>query len=278
MNKYIASAFLVVATALSSPSAPCRQLDAEVKSRARALLAEGAQAFKSGDFPRAVEDFKQAKMLDPLLVNARLYLATAYANQYITGAPSEENTRLGEQAIEEFKGVLDMEPSNLAAIDGIGSILYSMAGTPFDPHKMEESKSYHKKHIEIKPTDPEPYYWVGVIDWSVAFRTNKELRAEWSKRTSQQLGDQQLLPEEVRREFSNKCLETVNEGIESMKQAMSLRPNYDDAMAYLSLLYRQKAETEPPGGLREEDIRTADNLVDEVKALKEKKMGQPRLQ
>lgn len=59
---------------------------------------------------------------------------------------------------------------------------------------------------------------------------------------------------------------------------MSLRRDYDDAMAYLDLLYRQKADTEPLGGLRDEDLRTADNLVDEIKALKQKKMGQPRQQ
>ncbi len=40
----------------------------------------------------------------------------------------------------------------------------------FRSQKMEESKAYHEKHIQIKPTDPEPYYWIGVIDWSIAFR------------------------------------------------------------------------------------------------------------
>lgn len=181
MIKNVACVFLLIAWAFLSPSAPAQQPDADPKSRARTLLNDGVQAFKSGDFPKAIEDFKQAKELDPSFLTARLYLAVTHANQYIPGAPSEENTRLGEQAIDEFKGVLEMDASNLAAIDGIGSILYSMAGTPFDPHKMEESKSYDKKHIEMKPVDPEPYYWVGVIDWSVAFRTNKELRTEWSK-------------------------------------------------------------------------------------------------
>ena len=64
-------------------------------------------AYKCAQFDVAIEDFKQAKELDPTLTNAQLYLATAYASQYIPGAPSAENVRNGEQAITEFKEILD---------------------------------------------------------------------------------------------------------------------------------------------------------------------------
>src|SRR5207245_527211 len=83
--------------------------------------------FKNGQYDAAIEDFKQAKELDPSLINARLYLATAYASQYIPGAPSEQNIRLGTQAVNEFKDVLSIAPNNLSAIDGIGSIIFQMA-------------------------------------------------------------------------------------------------------------------------------------------------------
>jgi len=76
------------------------------KLKARDLLNKGVNAFKNGQYDEAIEDFKQAKELDPTLMNARLYLATAYASQYIPGAPSDANTRLGNQAIAEFKDVL----------------------------------------------------------------------------------------------------------------------------------------------------------------------------
>ena len=111
------------------------------KLRARDLLNKGVAAFKNAQFDAAVEDFKEAKDLDPSLTNARLYLATAYASQYIPGAPSPENLNHGQEAIAEYKGVLDNDPNNLNAIDGLASILYQMAGQPFDPKKFEESKS-----------------------------------------------------------------------------------------------------------------------------------------
>ncbi|HYL45705.1 MAG TPA: hypothetical protein VEU52_01630, partial [Candidatus Limnocylindrales bacterium] len=63
------------------------------KLRARDKLNKGVQAFKAGQYDVAIGDFQQSKQLDPSLLNARLYLATAYANLYIPGAPSPENIR-----------------------------------------------------------------------------------------------------------------------------------------------------------------------------------------
>src|ERR1051326_6339134 len=146
-------ALLLVATA---GLAGCNKL------KARDLLNKGVTAFKNGQYDSAVEDFKQAKDLDPTLLNARLYLATAYASQYIPGAPSEQNRNIGKQAVQEFKDILGTNPVNLNAIDGIGSILFQMAGTPYEPKLFEESKTYHQKHVQLKPEDPEPYYWIGV--------------------------------------------------------------------------------------------------------------------
>ena len=42
-------------------------------------------------------------------------------------------------------------------------------------------------------------------------------------------------------------------------------------MAYLNLLYRQKADTETSTSARDEDLKQADDLVDKVKAIKQKK-------
>jgi len=245
------------------------------KLRARDKLNKGVQAFKANQFDLAVEDFKQAKDLDPKLTNARLYLATAYANQYIPGAPSDENVRMGKQAIQEFQEVLDKDPNNLSAIDGIGSILYNMGGTPFDPAKFEESKTFHKRHIALKPEDPEPYYWIGVIDWSLAYRGNKDMREEYNRTAKKTIKDTDPMPAALAAQFEQKYGPIVDEGITNLKKAMEVRNDYDDAMAYLNLLFRQKADMETTPDARAADIKYADDLVDKVKAIKQKKMENP---
>ena len=246
------------------------------KLKARDLLNKGVNAYKGAQFDVAIEDFKQAKELDPTLTNAQLYLATAYASQYIPGAPSQENIRNGEQAITEFKAILDKDPNNLSALDGLGSILYNMAGTPFDEAKMQESKTYHQKHISLKGDDPEPYYWVGVIDWSLSYRGNKDAREEYNSNAKKTIKDSDPLPAPVATQFNQKFGDTVNQGIDSLKKAIEIKPDYDDAMAYLNLLYRQKADMETAADAREADLKNADDLVDKVKAIKQKKMENPQ--
>src|SRR5271169_575827 len=170
------------------------------KLRARDLLNKGVAAFKNAQFDTAVEDFKQAKELDPELINARLYLATAYASQYIPGAPSDENMRHGNEAIAEYREVLEKDANNLSAIDGLASILYQMAGQPFDPKKFEESKSFHERHIALKPDDPAPYYSIGVIDWALAYRGNTELRSDYNHaNVKKQVKDADPLPPDLRK-------------------------------------------------------------------------------
>src|SRR5215510_14724334 len=247
------------------------------KLKARDDLNKGVGAFKNGQYDTAIEFFKQARDLDPALMNARLYLATAYASQYIPGAPSDANMKLGTQAVTEFKDVLSIDPKNLSAIDGIGSIIFQMAGQPYDPKKFEESKSYHQKHIELKPTDPEPYYWVGVIDWTLAYRANNEMRAEYNKNNiKKQVKDLDPLPPAVRTEYTAKYGSMVDEGIAALQKAIQLRPDYDDAMAYLNLLFLRKADMVESADERATLQKQADALVNRVKEIKQKRAEQPQ--
>jgi len=247
------------------------------KLKARDLLNKGVTAFKNGQSDAAIEDFKQAKEADPDLLNARLYLATAYASLYIPGAPSQENMARGNQAIAEFKEVLDKDPNNISAIDGIGSILFQMGGQPFDPKKFEESKGYHQKHIQLKPEDPEPYYWMGVIDWTLAFRANGEMRMDYNKNNiRKQVRDTDPLPGAIRSEYASKYGPLIDEGITDLQKAISIKPDYDDAMAYLNLLYRRKADMVESKEEREALLKQADDLVDKVKEIKQKRSEQPQ--
>ena len=247
------------------------------KLKARDLLNKGVQSFKNGQYDAAVEDFKQAKDLDPSLLNARLYLATAYASQYIPGAPSEQNRNVGKQAIQEFKDILSTNPDNISAVDGIGSILFQMAGTPYDPKLFEESKTYHQKHIQMKPEDPEPYYWIGVIDWTLAFRANGEMRKDYNeKNIRKQVKDTDPLTAALRTDYVAKYGTLIDEGVADLQKAIQLRPDYDDAMAYLNLLYRRKADTADSASARADLIKQADDLVDKVKEIKQKRASQPQ--
>ena len=242
------------------------------KLKARDKLAQGVNAYKNGQYDRAIDDFQQAIKLDPGLTVAQLYLATAYQTQYIPGAPSDDNKRLANEAIKQFSDILSRDPNNLDAIDRMGALLYAMGNPPFAPEKFEESKKYHLRHIALAPKDPEPYYWVGLIDWTLVFRANQTLRSDYNHaHPTKQIHDDQPLPADLRDQFAAKNTAMVEDGISAMKKAMERRADYDDAMAYLSLLYRQKSDMVSDPKDRDDLQKQADTLLDQVKQIKQKK-------
>src|SRR3954451_4504088 len=142
-------AFVMLAAALLL-STGCNKL------KARDQLNKGVQAYKNAKYEEAIEKFKNAVALDDSLLNARLYLATAYANQYIPGADTPENTRNAEQAIAEFQNVLAKDANNITSLKGIASLYFQMK-------KFDQAKEANRKVIAADPKDPEAYYSIAVI-------------------------------------------------------------------------------------------------------------------
>src|SRR6185369_7142442 len=129
------------------------------KLKARDQLNKGVQAFKNAQYDQAVDHFKTAVELDPTFPTARLYLATAYVNQYIPGAESPENIQKAKAAHDEFQKVLEQEPNNAVALANIASLYLNQK-------KWEEAKQWYRKLIAVEPNNKEAYYSLGFIAWS----------------------------------------------------------------------------------------------------------------
>ncbi|HET7205177.1 MAG TPA: hypothetical protein VFI95_01230 [Terriglobales bacterium] len=233
------------------------------KLRARDQLNKGVQAYKNAKFEEAISHFQQAVELDPSLLNAKLYLATAYAQQYIPGADTPDNNRMAEQAIDEFKKVLDMNPGRdqqVSSLKGIASLYFNMK-------KLDMAKQYHERVAQLDPNDPETYYSIGVIDWTESYQPRMEERAKLGLKPDEPLKDKKVCAS-----LKDKNWSTIQDGIDNLDKALKLRPDYDDAMAYMNLMYREKADVECDDAAgRAADLKMADDWVDKTMATKKAK-------
>jgi len=239
-------------------SSGCRKL------RARDQLNKGVAAFRNAQFQAAIMHFKTAVGLDPTLLNAKLYLATAYAQQYIPGGESPENVKIAQQAIDAFQDVLKDDPNNTNAIANIGQIY-------FYEKEFQKAKEYQQHRLKLDPNDPVPYYWVGMLDWAMAFpktqQMRKDLKIEFPK-DPKNPSSLPPFPEKARAQLAEQVGPLVSEGVDALEKAIQLKPNDFETMAYLNLIYRQKADLEPDPAAREADLKTADSWVDKAVALK----------
>jgi len=234
------------------------------KLRARDQLNKGVAAFRNAQFQAAIMHFKTAVGLDPTLLNAKLYLATAYAQQYIPGGESPENVKIAQQAIDAFQDVLKDDPNNTNAIANIGQIY-------FYEKEFQKAKEYQQHRLKLDPNDPVPYYWVGMLDWAMAFpktqQMRKDLKIEFPK-DPKNPSSLPPFPEKARAQLAEQVGPLVSEGVDALEKAIQLKPNDFETMAYLNLIYRQKADLEPDPAAREADLKTADSWVDKAVALK----------
>jgi tetratricopeptide (TPR) repeat protein len=230
------------------------------KLKARDQLNKGVAAFKNARYEQAINNFKEAVADDDSLLNAKLYLATAYAQQYIPGVDSPDNLQNANAAIDQYKSVLQQDPKNVNSIKGIAYLYLQMK-------KFDDAKTYYHKAIDLDPNDPEAYYSVGVIDWTQAYQPRMEERAKLGLRPDDGLKDKKVCAK-----LRDQHGAIIQDGLDSLNKAIQLRQDYDDAMAYLNLLYRERADRECDlPDQRTADLKTADEWVDKTMAAKKAK-------
>lgn len=236
------------------------------KLKARDQLNKGVNSYKNARYEEAIEHFKNAVADDPSLVNAQLYLATAYAQQYIPGADSPDNNRYAEQAIDEFKKVLASNPpkeQRIHSLKGIASLYYNMK-------KMDQARDYYTQIAQLDPNDPETYYSLGVIDWIETYQPRMDERAKLGLKPTDDPKGKDCT--ELLKVIKDKSEPKVQDGIQNLQKALTLRPDYDDAMAYLNLMYREEADLQCDNpDARKTDLKTADDWVDKNLATKKAK-------
>jgi len=234
------------------------------KLKARDQLNKGVQAYRGANYEQAIERFKNAVDLDPDLKVAKLYLATAYAQQYVPGVDSAENVANAKQAIDQYQQVLQNDPNSVNSLKGIAFLYMQMKD-------FDKARDFYKKAITIDPNDPELYYSVGVIDWSQSYKDAAELKSKAGARVEDELkgkNDQKMCDQ-----LKAKDGAAIDEGMKMLQTAIDKREDYDDAMAYLNLLYRRKANdmTCDDAAARADYIKAANDWSDKAMAARKRK-------
>ncbi len=229
----------------------------------------GVTAYKNAHYQEAMQHFRKATELDASQSVAHLYLATVYVNQYIPGVESPENNNLAEQGVTQYQMVLNSDATQEAKINSSKGIAYLY----LNMKKFDEAKDYYQKALALDANDPESYYSIGVIDWTQCYTPRMEARARLNMRPVEHFDGQNPEQKKLCDRLSAKNSNVIEDGIANLNKAIQLRPDYDDAMAYMNLMYRERADLEcDDPAARERDLETADDWVDKTIAVKKAKV------
>jgi tetratricopeptide (TPR) repeat protein len=203
--------------------------------QARDQLNKGVESYKSARYEEAIGHFQKATELDPSLPMAKSYLATALAQNVVPGLTTPDNLKSAQQAISIFQEVLDKEPKDVNSLKNIASIYFSIK-------QFDKAKDYQKKVLDADPKDPEAAYTIGVIDWTLAHENT--LKALATVNMNDDGEGNAKAPKKVLEQIKQQNEPLVTEGLQYLNQALANRSNYDEAMSYLNLIYRRKADVD----------------------------------
>ena len=218
---------------------------------AQEALKHGTEAFKNARYEAAVEHFKTALVLDPASTQARQYLGTAYASQVVPNLATPENLATAKLAIETFKQIPEDAPEYLNALRQIAFAYRNIQQT-------ETAKETELHVLKLDPSDPEAHYTIGVLDWQQSYRNAREILA-LNGITDNGNGNP-TLTRSACLDLRSRNAPLVQEGLDHLTRAVDLRPTYDDAMQYLNLTYRRRADLACGDETRRaEDLAQADD-------------------
>jgi len=226
------------------------------KLKSRDQLNQGVQAFRNAQYPEAVEHFKTAVEMDPNYSTARLYLATAYMQQYIPNADSPENNQFWDASYAQFKIVVDQDPKNSVANASIASLYLNKADWP-------NARRWFAKLIALEPANKDAYYSLGFIAWS-----------EWypaynAERLALKMKEDDPGPfkdEKAKAELLAKFGPSIEEGLKNLDKCLEIDPEYEDAMSYENLLIRERAYLADNKDDYASQIKTANAWTDKALA------------
>jgi tetratricopeptide (TPR) repeat protein len=245
------------------------------KLKSRDQMNQGVQAYKNNHYAEAVRHFKEAVTLDPSNQNAQLYLATSYMIQWVPGADAPDNKKNYDMAKQEFDEVLKKDPSNSLALASMASMAYNSAssGTPEQKAAaLEEARKWNQRRIEVDPKDPEPYYYLGVINWAQAFPPIRDARVE-AKMPNTEPGP--IKDAKVKDPLKEKFGRQIDDGIDNLKKCLAIDKENEDAMNYLSLLLRTKAALADSPDEAKAEVAQAEDLYNKSIDTKRMKANRP---
>lgn len=225
---------LMVLAALVTPLAGCQRLQARMEFK------KGNTFYGNESYRPALEQFQKGLAMDPSATFVWRSVGLTAMALHKPGVEDEENTRYADIAIDAFRKYQQAYPEDAKVDEYLITVLMN-AGRNDEALKLLEEKEKAKPNdpalrqgivnLLIKsgrldeamararrttPPDPVAFYGIGVAAWDQAYN-DPEIDA-------------------TRREA------VVDLGLEATKQALDLKPDYFEAMAYYNLLYREKAK------------------------------------
>ena len=241
MSRRVVSA-LCLALVLAALSSGCTSI------RTRIWMNAGNKLYKAQKYEDAIVQYQRIVSVDPTNWPASYQIAMSYLALYHPGSTHPKDLEFADKATAALEKLLKMQAPDpetaeklrnfyighlhsadktdkligyydeLLAKEPRNTSLMAQLAEIYDKKgDFENSLKYYQKRAEVDPNNKEAWYTIGVECWARSYRMKTMISLE--ERES-----------------------VIETGMKALLKALSLEPEYTEALAYINLMYREKAQ------------------------------------
>jgi tetratricopeptide (TPR) repeat protein len=245
---------------------------------AKDKLNQGAILYNQGRTKQAQEFFREAKETDPNNSVAWLYYGATLVKEYKEPNIEEQKKKeIANQAIGVYEKALELSGNNCIAIDNAVSYLATIYD---DLNNDEEWRKWMERRAESEcsknDVKAQSYYTIAQRYWQCSYDETTRYADKATLATQpfhyRNMDYPAALPDKQKAE------QCVAKGLEYMEKALSIDPEYVDAMYYKGLLYRERQKLTKEEAKRKELDQLAVKIASEASATQKRKEAAAALQ
>lgn len=196
-----------------------------------ALMTQGVQLYNKSDLDGAIMRFESAVEIEPKNKIGLLHLANAHASR-AAKLQGPGGAGAASRALDLYRQVLAIAPDDRTA-------LWNQAMVKLNSKDLIGAEAALERYLQVAPGSADAFYAKGVIRWARAFPAQMQARQEAGQPPSDPAP---ISNPTVRDQFRREHAAGVEEGLDSLRQALMLDPVHEEALAYRNLLLRTKAD------------------------------------
>ena len=212
------------------------------------LLKEANALFTAQKYEQAIGKYQQIIAINPSNWDANYDMALSYLALYHPGSEHPKDKEYAEKGIAAFEKTLTLTPPSPEALEKTEKYYLSFLDSTGDKDKaidylvkqldkrpndlalinqiaalyqkkgdFTKALEYFEKRANMDPTNKEAWYTLGVNCWARSYHGGVTVSQEERE-------------------------QVVDKGIQALDKALTIDPNYFDALSYINLIYREKAK------------------------------------